>query len=326
MNTNNVDSLNIQKCCELLEINLDYELTKLNHEYIKKKYHKMALKWHPDKNKNIDQKLVNDKFQKINEAYEFLCKELDYINNTNSNTNTNTFVSSEPTIYINLLTIFVSNIIKGNYKDIIIPIIKEIVFSSKEYIYLFLKHKFECLNKETILELYRLLYKYKDILYINNDILEFVSCQIKEKYEKNQIYILKPSINDIINNNIYKLYVDDKLLLVPLWHNELYFDNPNDSENEIIVLCQPNLPENIVIDDNNNINYELKLDFINDLLEKSELVFTIGNKIFKIPIGDLHIKKEQYYILKNQGISKIIENDMYNVDLRNDIIIKIIFM
>ena len=35
------------------------------------------------------------------------------------------------------------------------------------------------------------------------------------------VYKLNPSINDLLNNNLYKLYIDEELFLVPLWYNEV---------------------------------------------------------------------------------------------------------
>ena len=100
MDINKDDTMNIQVALDELEISLDeIELTKLDKEYIKKKYRKLALKWHPDKN---NEEYAKEKFQKISSAYDYLSMELDVDENF-SNTS-NPFVSSvnskESKIYI----------------------------------------------------------------------------------------------------------------------------------------------------------------------------------------------------------------------------------
>jgi hypothetical protein len=332
-NAKESNTMNLQMALELLDISLDnIQLTDLTKEYVKKRYRKMALKWHPDKNENSQ--YATNKFQKIQEAYTYLSKELDIINchGTNSNTNSNTnedFVSSKDSkIYIEMLGSFVSSIIKGSYNELFTNIVKEIVINYKSLSVAYLTKLFEKLDKQKAIELYNFMNKYKDILYINSDVLALVSSVIKDKYINDKIFIINPCLKDILEHNIYKLYVDEKLYLVPLWHNEMYFDGVDGTE--IIVLCQPKLPDNITIDENNNIYVEMKISIQNELYkiikEDKFVSCLVGEKMFCIPIDKLLLKEEQIYKFKGQGISQILENDIYNIDYKSDIIVKIFFI
>lgn len=315
--TNEYDTMSIQKAFDILEISLDENIDR---EYVKKKYHKLALKWHPDKNQ---EECAKAKFQLINEAYEYLLNELFW---DELNENSDTFVSSSETeqskLYINILSSFVSSLFNGTYNDMLLNILKEISLGYETVTLLYLRKKCETLDKQKVIELYHLLYKYKHILYISDNTLELVSLIIKEKYKNDKIFILQPCLEDIMDHKIYKLYVDDQLYLVPLWHNELYFDGPDGTE--IIVLCQPQLPTNITIDENNNIYCDKMIKINSELLNSKFVSLEIGDKLFLIPLSKLYIKDEQIYKLKDQGISKIIEKDIYNITNKSDIIVKII--
>ena len=327
-NSNNSnDKMNIQKALDELEI-MEIELTKIDQDYIKKKYRKLALKWHPDKNYD---KYAKEKFQKINEAYDYLSHELRILNGLEENftglQNTSdpfvsTFDSKESKIYVDILSSFISSLIKGAYNEILLNIIKDISLGYEVITLSYLRKKFEVLDKQKAIELYQLLYKYKDTLYINNETLELVSSIIKERYKNDRVFILKPTLKDIIEHNIYKLYVDEELYLVPLWHNELYFDVKDGSE--IVVLCHPKLPTNMSIDENNNIYVETNIKIDLDLIQNNKLVsIEIGEKWFSIPLDKLYLKEEQLYKFKGQGISQILEKDIYNISSRADIIVKI---
>jgi hypothetical protein len=324
---NDEEKMNIQIAMNLLDIN-DIELTNLTAEYVKRKYHKMALRWHPDKNGNtLD---ATQRFQRISEAYTYLIKEL--VTNTSSNTNIfDDFVSSsdskdEKNMYTSLLSVFISNILKTTsessiMKDLLTRIIKDIVINGAKVISFKL---IEDLDKDKSIELYNFLCKYKHILYINGETLELVSSLIKEKYKNDSVYVLNPSVDDLLDCNIYKLYVNEQLFLVPLWHNEMYFDDT--LGNDMIVLCKPELPEHIILDDNNNLYYNLLVCFEKEMIiSEYYLSIEIGKHSFKIPVSKLYMKQEQTYVLKGQGIPKIVEDDVYNVSCKADIIITICF-
>jgi hypothetical protein len=329
--------MDLNKAVSILEIDLNrIKLTNLTQEYIKKQFHKLALINHPDKNNNSLES--TNKFQQINEAYEYLSKELKEINNlsgsdfVSSNEIPNERQEETNNRYIYILSLFISSIIEGPNswnKEVIKNVIKEIVTYGLKQCEknVSLEQIFLELDKDSALEVFNFICKYKHVLHISNDILEFVSLLIKEKYKNDKIFILNPSITDLLDNNIFKLYVDDQLYLVPLWHNELYFDSPS---GDIIVLCNPELPANMELDEDNNLHVSLDIEgqYLLDLIKNDQgsnafVSLLIGKREFRIPLNKLHIKKEQIYKLVKQGISQVLEKDIYNISCKADIIVKI---
>ena len=221
--------------------------------------------------------------------------------------------------YIYLLSLFIGSIVQGDYREVIKSVIKEIVTDCKE---ISLKGIFDELDKDISLEIYSFICKYKHILHISNDTLEFVSLLIKQKYKNDRVFILNPSITDLLESNIYKLYVDGRLYLVPLWHNELYFDSP---DGDIIVICNPELPAHITLDEDNNIHIVNQIkDLIDHITNKQFVSLLIGEREFRIPINELHMKKEQIYKFIGKGISQVSETDIYNIEKKSDIFVKVL--
>ena len=179
--------MDLNKSLLILEIDLNkIKLTNLTEECIKKQYHKLALINHPDKNGNsLDS---TNKFQQINEAYDFLSKELHTINGAFAQgSQRDSFVSSTQSEernskYVYLLSLFISSIIEGSNgwnKETIKNIIKEIVTLGLKQVAceknVYLENIFSELDKDSSLEIYSFICKYKHILYISNETLEFVS-------------------------------------------------------------------------------------------------------------------------------------------------------
>ena len=306
--------MNYKEAFEILEITQNgVNYNDISLEYLKKKYHKLALQNHPDKNGNTLES--NEKFKKINEAYDFLQKELKYFNPDDLQRND---TEAKSAIYMDILQIFMKSIFQGNYNDIISRIVKEIVTGcTKISVKLF-----DDLDKDTSVNIYTFLSNNRSILHLSQELLEEIREVVLKKYNNVMVYKLNPSINDLLNNNLYKLYIDEQLFLVPLWYNEVHFDG---SGCEILVFCEPELYEGITIDDDNNIHMEIKIDFDNlaeFIGENKHLTIPIGNKEVYIPVSELYMKKEQYYRIKQQGLSKI-KNDIHNVSEKADIIVKV---
>ena len=305
--------MNFKRAFEILEI----EKVKYNDitlEYLKKQYRKLALKNHPDKNGNTFES--NEKFQQINEAYHFLNEEIKSFDFDNMNKEDLSNECPQSSLYYDILKGFMKTMFEGKYNDLLTKIVNDIITAGKKTSV----KLFDDLDKDTALNIFSFLSNNRIILHLSQDVLDIIREIVVKKYDNVEIYKLNPCINDLINNNLYKLYFEDQLFLVPLWHTESYFDS---SGCEIMVICEPDLPNGITIDDDNNICINVEIVGLKDMiLNNKSLEFNIGDKSFNIPVTNLYMKSEQYYRIKNQGLSKI-KKDIYDVSEKTDIIVKI---
>ena len=274
---------------------------------LKRKYRRLALQFHPDKNGNSVESAEN--FKLIHDAYEYLQMHID-----SQESDENPTASEAGDDYTTMLQRFIESIIQSPNMS---EIIKEIVMNGCKKMSTRL---FENMSKDTSMELLSFISKHRNILHIDPDTIQCVREIILEKYKNDQIYILNPTLDDLLENNVYKLDIDSKIYLVPLWHSEVYFDG---SGCDIIVQCIPDLPANMYIDENNALHVNINAPFNISLLDSSVVLFKLGKQTFPLQV---QFKRTQTCYLHNQGISVIDEKNMYNVFPKGGVYVKITFI
>ena len=304
---------------------LDVDLTEVNYnditpDYLKKKYHKAALQYHPDKNGNTAES--NMKFQMIHDAYEYLREEFDGKETFDGKEVKEAKETPDPKypVYIDILKMFMTS---SKYSVSFSAIVTEIIVGCKQVSI----KLFADLDRETSLKIYSFLSKYRVLFHLDQSVIDRVREIVVAKCGDIVVYNLNPSVSDLLETKIYKLYDDQHLLLVPLWHNELYFEYVSDNvTKEVVVLCEPQLQPEMTIDENNNLHIIVNFAFEHireSIISNSNLQFKIDQTVFEIPTERLYLKREQIYRIKNKGLTRI-KDDIYDVSERADIIVKIV--
>jgi hypothetical protein len=267
---------------------------------IKRQYHIMALKYHPDKNPSPDA-MVH--FIKIKEAYDLLVENPDCTYHTENS-------------YVDLLQNFLKNVWKKENQGSLFSIIIEKIVHYSEYKIVEL---LERVDKTTIIAIYDVFSKYRDSFHYSEDFLEKIKEVLSKKIQQEEYIILNPSIDDLFECNLYRMIVQDETYIVPLWQHELVYDNHG---KEIYIECNPIVSDNISIDTENNIHMFSTYD-IKDIWNKKTIDFSIGKNMFSILSETLLLKQNQIIMLKQKGIPKPNLHDIYDISQKSDIYLHI---
>lgn len=291
-----------KQACELLELHDDISI-----QNIKKQYRLKALLYHPDKNSSEDAKV---KFQEIAEAYHYLL-EREHNEDFNLDDEDDDEILSNMD-YKYYLFMFLKNTIKGNSQEsLLYAILKKTTTMCTEKVIQLLQN----LEKPSLMKIYEILKKNKHYLHIESELLDKIEILINEKIENDECVILQPHIDDLFENNLYKLKINQHVYIVPLWHNNLIYDN---SGNDIYVKCFPIVDDNVEIDKNNHIHIQYSQSLTN-IWESKNLCIELGKRKIDIPIEQIVLKSQQVICLQHAGISQINQDDIYDISKKSHI-------
>lgn len=280
-------------------------------EILKKTYRTLILKYHPDKNKS---EYSAAKFQEVREAFAFL-QTADSIMEEDDPANES---------YNDILRRFLSRILEKEYAELAAPFVTKIFaelfnrfaqyMDSRSALFLDALRK---INRPTLEAIYSLFSKYREAFHLPEGLFE----KMDEILRLNEYIVLNPTLYDMLSEeNIYKLKYEDRTYLVPLWHHDMTFDHEG---RDLVVKCFPVLPDNIEVDEWNNLTVYLKYN-VADVWNRTVEVDICKGKSVKFDGRELKLTDEpQTIVLDHCGLICNNVNDIFDSTTLQNIVLTI---
>lgn len=255
--------------------------TPFTYKQLKRSYHSKALIYHPDKyidtsNNDYNKSIANSKFRDIYDSYQYLqhFTDMSYsecinneihisrnkkLNNNNDMKNKNVYQMFNKGFFMDYIK-YVLTIDENT-----IELIQSILSNTSKITSALLNR----LNKHQLCQIEKYLRTYKHSC---KSLYSIIYALAYEWKDNKKIYTIRPTIDDLLSNNIYVFNYSDDVYYIPLWLHHLEY-------NDFIVIILPDLPKHIDIDTDNHIHFYLSLNKDN---QTNNIPIHIGKKVFYI--------------------------------------------
>lgn len=293
--------MNRTRACQILGVSEKDSL-----DEIKKQYRFRILKYHPDKNRGPESA---DKFRETKAAYDYLSSEEGVFPDTPS--------------YEDVLKSVLSTLFSEYNESITSKIAKVLLNKLIKHCNTNLSPYLRKIDKRVLSLVYTILSKYQDAFHIPAEFLDTVH-SILEEDDRPECILLNPSLEDLFAENVYRLKHKDTTYLVPLWHHDMVYDYRG---TDLHVKCFPILPDNVEIDEWNNMYVYLEYDVL-CLFEKAKarerVEVEIGGKMFSFFPTQLRLTDEPQEIeCISPGIPHIHLDNMFDVSVKQKVFLVI---
>lgn len=307
---------------------------------LNKRYHLLALKHHPDKvaaaagsSIEASASAATERFKEINDAHKRV-KEYFYSSDGND-IHTETGYDSILQLFIQTILVkMTANAAAGVDATAIQSLIHLIITNGIQSAITMFRN----MEKHSCMTIYEILSRNQDLFGISQDIMDELTRIVEEKIGDDLVVRLNPSLLDMLLDRVYILQENGHSYYIPLWHSELHFknttattrDDAREREREVIVLCDPELPDNVSIDDDNNLFISLTVDirelfvnqvvpvYINDEVKSHGIVYYLH--ACDVRLSNTHTTRQCVLLHGAGGIARCNHSsDIYNVGTRANV-------
>lgn len=288
--------MNFDDACRTLGVEAPF-----TEKELRSAYYRQALEFHPDRNKNED---AAEKFRQAADANVFLMAYLDISPDESRSKET----GSESLISTLLKSVF------GDpaHRALVLSVCEHIHGRSKE----FAVQALENLDHNTAADIIDYLGLYKDVLGIDDDSITCLRERVLGNCSAVKV-VLNPTIDNLLNKDVYCLKTDNGVVYVPLWHEEIMYDISGTS---LIVTNYLDIPDHITIDHNNDIHIRVRYSFEQALSEQF-IPVSVGKKVFELRRDQLYLRNMQTARIKGVGAPRINISSILNANTLGDIVV-----